>query len=516
VTATDPGPQAAGDGPAAAQPALARPVRAFALLGTIQVTLIFTITLIAVPLPAIGREFGLGRSGLVLLSTAYGLAFSGLLLLGGRLADRRGGRAVLTNGLAIFAASSALAALAPGFAALLAARFGEGIGAALAAPAAMTVLRAVLPRPDQQARALATWGGLPVLGATAGVLLSGVLTTWVSWRWMFAIAVLASLTALPLARRWLPAAAPGTASMPGTTSMPGAASTPGTASTPGAGLDLRGAVLATAGIVLLSYGLVRTGGQAWSTVGVLVPLIAGLALLAAFARAESRSRDPLLPLAFLRSPGRRTAMAAISLAAAGTAVVYLLMSLYFQQVRGWSPLRTSLAFLPCALSLAATGRIAARLVARLGPRATLVTGLATGAAGLLLLARLGPHTAYAPGVLPGLVLLPAGAGLTFAGGTVLAGAGVPPCQAGLAGGVINTAIETGPTVGVAGLVAVAAARTTAAAAGGAARAAATTDGYAWALGAAGLAFTLLALAAARPPRYHDPIPLSPIPSRRSS
>ena len=498
MTATDPGPQAAGDGPAAAQAARARPVRAFALLGTIQVTLIFTITLIAVPLPAIGREFGLGRSGLVLLSTAYGLAFSGLLLLGGRLADRCGGRAVLTAGLAIFAASSALAALAPGFAVLLAARFGEGIGAALAAPAAMTVLRAVLPRPDQQARALATWGGLPVLGATAGVLLSGVLTTWVSWRWMFAIAVLASLTALPLARRWLPAAAPGNASAPG------------------AGLDLRGAVLATAGIVLLSYGLVRTGGQAWSTAGVLVPLIAGLALLAAFARAESRSRDPLLPLAFLAGPGRRTALAAISIAAAGTAVVYLLMSLYFQQVRGWSPLRTSLAFLPCALSLAATGRIAARLVARLGPRATLVTGLATGAAGLLLLARLGPGTVYAAGVLPGLVLLPAGAGLTFASGTVLAGAGVPPRQAGLAGGVINTAIETGPTVGVAGLVAVAAARTAAAAAGGAARAAAMTDGYAWALGAAGLAFILLALAAARSPRYHDPIPLSPIPSRRSS
>jgi MFS family permease len=482
----------------------ANPGRAFVLLGAVQVTLIFTITLISVPLPAIGREFGLGRAGLVLLSTAYGLAFSGLLLLGGRLADRRGGRAMLTTGLGVFAVSSAAAALAPAFSVLLAARFGEGIGAALAAPAALTVLRAVLPRPDQQARALATWGGLPVLGATTGVLLSGVLTTWVSWRWMFALVVLASTTALPLARRWLPRAAPG------------AARRPGAASTPPGGLDLRGAFLATGGIVLLSYGLVQTGDHGWSAAAVLGPLVAGLALLAAFARAESRSADPLLPLAFLAGRGRPTALAAITVAAAASSALYLLMSLYFQQVRGWSPLRTSLAFVPCALALAVTGRIAGRLVARPGPRAALVTGLAAAAAGLLVLARLGPHTAYVLGLLPGLVLLPAGLGLAFASATVLAGAGVPPHQAGLAGGVINTAIEVGPTVGLAGLVTVADARTAAAAAHGATRAAATTGGYAWALGAAGLVFILLALATAFPPRRHNPVPLSRIPPRRNS
>jgi MFS family permease len=476
----------------------ANPGRAFVLLGAVQVTLIFTITLISVPLPAIGRELGLGRPGLVLLSTAYGLAFSGLLLLGGRLADRRGGRAVLTAGLGVFAVSSAAAALAPAFAVLLAARFGEGIGAALAAPAALTVLRAVLPRPDQQARALATWGGLPVLGATTGVLLSGVLTTWVSWRWMFALVVLASTTALPLTRRWLPRAAPGAAS------------------TPAGGLDLRGALLATAGIVLLSYGLVQAGDHGWSAAAVLGPLVAGLALLTAFARAESRSADPLLPLAFLTRRGRPTALAAITVAAAASSALYLLLSLYFQQVRGWSPLRTSLAFVPCGLALTVTGRIAAGLVARPGPRAALVTGLAAAAAGLLLLARLGPHTAYVLGLLPGLVLLPAGLGLAFASATVLAGAGVPPHQAGLAGGVINTAIEVGPTVGLAGLVTVADARTAAAAAHGATRAAATTGGYAWALGAAGLVFVLLALAAAFPPRHHNPVPLSRIPPRRNS
>ncbi|HEY3951795.1 MAG TPA: MFS transporter [Streptosporangiaceae bacterium] len=251
--------------------------RAFALLGTVQVTLIFTITLVAVPLPAIGREFGLGTSGLVLVSAAYGLAFSGLLLFGGRLADRFGGRPLFTTGLAVFAVGSAVAAAAPDTATLIAARFTEGIGAALTAPAAMTLLPRLFPDPGRHARAMATWGGLSVLGATAGIVLSGVVTTWVSWRWMFVIAVLVSLTARLLTPRWLPATGP-------PRRRPA--------------LDPPGAVLATAGITLLSYGLVISGGHAWSRASVLIPIAAGLGLLAAFAVAESRRRDPLLPAAF--------------------------------------------------------------------------------------------------------------------------------------------------------------------------------------------------------------------------
>lgn len=455
----------------------------FGLLGTVQATLIFTITLIAVPLPAVGREFRLGASGLVLVSTAYGLAFSGLLLFGGRLADRRGARSLFVAGLVIFASASAVVSIAPDAAVLVAARFTEGAGAALVAPAALSLLRESLPGASEHDRALAAWGGLSVLGATAGILLSGVVTTWVSWRWMFAAPLLISATALTLTPRWLPAGAP--------RERPAE-----TAREPGA-LDLQGAALATAGITLLSFGLVLSSRYGGLT--VLAPL--GLAALAAFAVAERRRPDPLLPAAFLADRRRLAALAAIGVTAAATTVTFLFLSLYFQQVRGWSPLRTSLAFGPYALTLIVTGRVAGWSVARFGARTVLASGLATAACGLLWLTGLSPHAGYATGLLPGLLLLPAGTALALAGAAVLVHADVPRHQAGLAGGVMNTAMELGPTVGLALLAAVAAARTAQAAASGASAPAATTDGYAWAMGAAGLMLLLVAgTAAAR----HDP------------
>ncbi|MFD1495457.1 MFS transporter [Streptosporangium lutulentum] len=364
-------------------------------------------------------------------------------------------------------------ALAPGFAVLVGARFAQGVGAALTAPAAMAVLRAVLPDPDRYARAMATWGGLSVLGATAGTLLSGVVTTWVSWRWMFGLALLVSVVALPLTPRWLPAAAP----------------------TGPAALDLPGAALATAGVTLFSYGLLATDGHSWASATVLVPLVTGLALLAAFAAVELRGRDPLLPPAFLADRRRAVALPAIALSAAGTTTVSLLLALYLQQIRGWSPLWTSLAFVPYALSLLIAGRLAGRFIARFGARTVVGAGLAVAAGGLFLLSGLDPRTEYVTGLLPGIVLLPAGVASVFAGAAVLAVAGVPRRQAGLAGGVMNTAMELGPTVGLALLMTVAAARTSHVTAGGASPQAATTGGYAWALGAAGFAFALLALTA---------------------
>jgi predicted MFS family arabinose efflux permease len=228
-------------------------------------------------------------------------------------------------------------------------------------------------------------------------------------------------------------------------------------------------------------------------------------VLAAFAAAEWRSRDPLLPLAFLADRRRITALAAIAVSAAGTAVLYLFISLFLQQVRGWTPLRTSLAFVPGALSLITAGRLASRSIAHFRARTAVIAGLAIAASSLFLLARLGPHTAYATGLLPGIVLMPAGAALTFAAGAVLAAAGIPPRQAGLAGGVMNTAMDLAPTAGLAVLVTVAAARPPHATTGGANPHAAAPTAYAWPLGAAGLAFALLALLAAiaTPPERAD-------------
>lgn len=399
---------------------------AFVVLGGVQATLIFTLAAIAVPLPRIGRELGLERSDLILLSAAYGLTFTGLLLFGGRLADRHGGRRVLAAGLVLFGAASATAAFAPGFGTLLSARFAQGAGAALVAPAAMAVLRAVSPSPTAYSRAMATWGGLSVLGATAGNLLSGVTLTLLSWRWTFAVPFMVAVTALVLTPRLLPDTPPSR----------------------GGALDLPGALLVTAGIVLTSYGLVVTDAGSRLSPGVLMPLLGGTVLLASFLYAEQRTRDPLLPLRFLLDRHRALALAAIALSACGTAMTFVILSLHLQQVRDWSPLQSSAAFVPFAVALIASGRAAGPLIGRYGARAVTVWGLCTGAAGLALLActALDAHISYAYGLLPGLVLLPAGAAASFGGAAVLASEGLPPQRVGLAGGVLNTAMEFGPTV----------------------------------------------------------------------
>ncbi|MEU1347863.1 MFS transporter [Streptomyces sp. NPDC005795] len=399
---------------------------AFALLGIVQATLIFTLAVIAVPLPLIGREFGLRRPDLILLSASYGLTFAGLLLFGGRLSDRYGGRRTLAVGLLLLAAASAAAPLAPGIGVLLAARLVQGAGAALVAPAAMAVLRVVYPSPLAYGRVMATWGGLSVLGATVGNLLSGVILAWLSWRWTFLIPLAVSVTALTLMPRLLPHTAPHR----------------------GRTLDLPGALLATAGITLASYGLVVTDVRPRSSAGVLVPLLSGAALIVAFLYTERRTADPLLPTRFLLDRRRALALTAIALSACGTAMTFVVLSLHLQQTRDWSPLRTSAAFVPFAVALIASSRAAGPLVIRYGAGAVTTAGLGTGAAGLALLASSGlhVHTPYAYGLLPGLVLLSAGAAASFGGAAVLATEGVPAQQAGLAGGVLNSAMELGPTV----------------------------------------------------------------------
>ncbi|WP_395110962.1 MFS transporter [Actinomadura sp. SCN-SB] len=387
---------------------------AFALLGTVQVTLIATITVITVALPAIQRDLRVDDAGMVLVSSAYGLAFGGLLLLGGRLTDSLGRRRVFVTGMVIFGPASVAAALAPWPGMLMIARFAQGIGAALAAPAAMALLGVVFPDPHRRGRALAMWGVLSSAGATAGTVLSGMAITWVSWRWVFLAPVVMSAVAVAAASRLFPADRPQGRKR----------------------IDWLGAVLVTAGLAVLIYGLQRS---AWIVFG-------GVVLLVLFGLAERRSPAPLMPLPFL---GRRILpLIAVTFCAGAMATGFFLLSLHLQQVRGLSPLETSAAFLLPAPAIFASGPLAGRLIPRLGIHRVLAIGLVAAALGLLLLSLL--DMPYA-----GLLIFPFGAGVTFSAATLAAMHGVRDDQTGLAGGLLNTAMEIGPPLGLAVLVSLA-------------------------------------------------------------
>lgn len=470
------------DAPAAGPSSGGRPDLAFALLGAVQATVIVAITITTLALPMMQEELGLTRSELVTVSTAYGLAFGGLLLLGGRLADLYGQRRVFMLGLAVFGLASVACGLAPGLLALTVSRFAQGGGAALAAPAALALVGSVFPDPARRARAIAVWGGLGSIGATIGTLLSGLIASWASWRWAFAIPTLIAFVVLVLTPRLLPAGPP-----------------PGRAR-----LDVAGAILATAGLSMLSFGLAGAGDVGWTSPRTLVPLALGAALLAAFVAVARTTPEPLVPLSFFASPRRVGALLAVLLTAAGYATTFLLLTLYFQQVRGLSPLASSGAFLPLALVGVATGAVAGRVVGRVGPRATTVAGLLIAAAGLALLSRLDAQAPYVGLLLAGLLVFPLGAGLAFAGATVAAVEGVPDGQAGLAAGVVNAAVEAGPTTVLAVLVSLASSETARLMREGLSSAEATAHGFGVALGVAAAALVvvagLAAVALRTPPR----------------
>ncbi|EHR53093.1 sugar phosphate permease [Saccharomonospora marina XMU15] len=394
---------------------------AFALLACVQVTLIAAITVLTVALPAVQADLGVDDAGLVLASSAYGVAFGGLLLFGGRIADLVGHRRSLTAGMAAFALACLAAALAPGAWALIAARFGQGAGAALAAPAAMALLGPVFLDPARRARAVAFWGVLASVGATLGNVVAGVVLTWASWRWVFVLPAVVSVVVLVSAPRLIPAGSP-----PRRTS-----------------LDLPGAATVTAGLAVAIYGL-GIGSIGWT--------VAGVGLLGAFALIEARSTSPLLPLSFLLAPSRAVALAAIAVTAAGMSAAHFILALYLQQVRGYSPAATSAMFLLPVVALLTAGPLVGRTRVRLGTQPLLVAGLLLAGAGCLLLTQVGHAWPGAAALQAALLAFSLGAGVSFSAAMVLATTDTPHGRAGVAAAVANTAMEVGPPVGLAVLI----------------------------------------------------------------
>ncbi|MFD1045137.1 MFS transporter [Kibdelosporangium lantanae] len=350
---------------------------AFGVLGAVQVTLIAGITALSVALPAIRHDLGLTAAEVALVSSAYGIAFAGLLLLGGRIADLYGHRRVLVVGIALFVGGSVVVMVAGNLVVMVGARFVQGMGAAGAAPAAMALLHDVFPDPAARDRARAVWGGLAGIGATSGILLSGVVTSLLSWRWVLVLPVVVAVAAALVASRVVPVGGPVVR----------------------ARLDVPGAVLATVGLSLVSGGLLET---AWLPTGFGVGAVVALVLV------ERKRAAPLVPRSLL---GRWSALGAILVTAGVMASTMFMLSLYFQEVRGFTPLWTAIAFLPFGAVQIVVGARAGAVAERFGIRVVTVTGLLIAAGGVGVLTWIDESSPYVGLPLVGLVVLAVGVAL---------------------------------------------------------------------------------------------------------
>ncbi|MEU0164160.1 MFS transporter [Streptomyces iakyrus] len=414
-------------------PADPRRWAALALICVAQFVLILDVTVVNVALPDMAADLDLDRATLTWAVTAYTLCFGGLMLLGGRLADALGARRTLLAGLTVFTAASLVTGLAENAPMLLGGRVAQGVGAALLSPSALSIVTTTFHGTERN-KALGVWAAIGGTGAAAGVLIGGALTNGPGWQWVFYVNVPIGLAVLAA----LPALVPARAPRP-------------------ARLDVPGALLVTAGTGSLIYGLVKAGDAGWGAAATLLPLAAALVLYAAFTAVERASEAPLMDL---RMFTRRPVLAGAFLMLIATALLiafFFLGSVYLQHVRGFSPLRTGLLFLPSAVATGLGAHLASRLVGRIGSRAVAVGGMVIAAAGTVPLTRLSTDASVYVGLLPGLTVASLGLGAVFVTATTTALGMVDHHEAGLASGVVNTFHEVGGSIGVAVVSTIAAA-----------------------------------------------------------
>jgi MFS family permease len=413
------------------------------LVSAAQFTLQLDFSIVNVALATIQREFGVSAVDLQWIVTGYALPFGALLLLGGRLGDLTGHRRLLIGGLGLFGLTSLLAGLAPDSGVLIAARFAQGASAALVAPMALAAITDLFPDGPGRARALGIFQGATAAGASAGIVVGGILTEYAGWRAIFLVnpPVIAVLAAAML--RLLPRERPGGR---------------GRAAAVG-GLDVAGAVLVTASVAALIYGLSQGQQRGFAAPATVAALAAAAVLAAAFVFAERRVPAPMVPARVLAGPSRRAALGAMFLLASVVVGYVYFVTLYMQQVLHFSALRAGLGLLPSTLTVLVTSTwLARRLVARFGTRAVLAGGLVSIGLGQVWLAQLSVSGSYAVNVLPGVLLTSFGMGLLFPTIAVTVTSGVEPGDRGLAGGLLAASQQVGMAVGLAVLATVAAAR----------------------------------------------------------
>ena len=432
--------------------------KALAVLGLVQFMFILDITVVNVALPKVRVDLGFSQSGLAWVVNGYVLTAGGLLLLGGRLADMFGRRKLFLIGVGLFAVASATCGSATDPAMLVASRFVQGMGEALASPASLGLLPVLFPDPKERIKALGIWGGIAGLGGTAGSVLSGVITTYLSWRWIFFVNLPVAVFALIFLPRL-------TAESRMTRQQ--GAHRP----------DFEGAVTGAAGLIALVYGVLQAANHPWGSGHVLLPLFGGIALLLLMVFIEAHSPAPLIPLGFFKNRTRVVTNIASLLLMSGFLTYFFMMTLFEQQVLHYSPIRSGLSYLPFGVTIGAGIGLGTALMPRIGVRPLLSGGFILGAVGLLLTSSINPNPSYASHILPGMIVLALGAGLSFPAIGNASLHGVTGQDSSLASGVQNAMQQIGGALGLSTIVTIALRRASSQIAHGVPPSTAFTHGY---------------------------------------
>jgi EmrB/QacA subfamily drug resistance transporter len=412
---------------------------ALMLLAMTQFVIVIDASIVNVALPSIGAHLHFSRDDLSWVVNAYTLTFGGFLLLGGRLADLLGRRRMFMIGLVLFSLASLAGGLAQSEAWLIVARAVQGLGAAIVSPAALSIITTTFAEGAERNRALGVWGAVAGAGGAAGVLLGGILTSGLSWRWVLFVNVPIGLIAAALAPRIL---------------------LESHAEDDTEGFDIPGAVTVTAGLALLVYAVVDAVNVGWGSTGTLLRLAGAAILLAAFVAIERRQRHPLLPFSIFRLRTLRGADIVGLLIGMSLFSMFFFISLYLQDVLHYSPIKAGVTYLPLAVGIIVSAGAASQLVTRVGFKPTLIGGLLSIAVALLWFSRVrAPGGSFAADVLGPSILASLGLGFSFVPVTIAAVTGTKPHEAGLASGLINTSQQVGGALGLAILATVANSRT---------------------------------------------------------
>ena len=428
---------------------------ALALLSVVQFMVVLDIAIVNVALPSIQVDLGFSQENLQWVISAYALFFGGFLLLGGRSADLLGRRRIFLGGLVVFTLSSLFAGLAWSEASLITARAFQGLGAAIITPAALSILSTTFHEGRERNVALGVWGAVGGFGAAAGVLMGGILTDALSWEWIFFVNVPVGVLAIVLAPILLDESRDASVKT----------------------FDLPGAVLVTAGLSSLVYAITQAGQEGWLAGRTIGFTVGSLALLTGFVGWELRHPEPLMRFGLLRT--KTVAGANVAGFIMGTAMfsMFLMLTLYMQQVLGYSAMETGIAYLAVAGTAIIWSGVAAQLVTRVGVKPVLVAGMTFLTAGLIFFTQVSVGGSYVTDLLPGFLLIGVGIGFSFVPITIAALAGVEPAEAGLASGLINTSQQIGGALGIAALSTIATSRTGDAVSAGTAVPSALVDGF---------------------------------------